>query len=311
MIEPFEEGDGKNINKTKKKILAEIKAIKKLLYLSYVIIIILILFLFYLNSKINNDQLIKNSKDIKEALINLQNIQEKQNIVINELNKKIKELQDDKTNEIYKPNSILNNQNVYNDKTTVNTEKFFSKDKKEFTKLLESINDIEIISKYNDEIFLFENEILFAYNIMNKFFALKLIKDYNKNEFIEKIELFFDPNKDGFPEDGLYYIKIKVNKNIDDVSQLILKKEDLVKIDLSHFNADKIINMDLMFYHCSKLKEIIGLNNLITDNVISMNSMFFHCISLTSLDLSNFKTDKVHSMQSMFAYCTNLVSLDI
>ena len=254
MIESFEEEDGKNINKTKTKILAEIKTIKKLLYLSYVIIIILILFLFYLNSKINNGLLIKNNKNIKEVLINLKNIQEKQSITINELNKKIKELQEDNTNEIYKTNSILSNQNVYNDKTTVNTEKFLSKDKKEFTKLLESINNIEIISKYKDEIFLFENEILFAYDIGNKFFILKLIKDYNKNEFIERIELFFDPNKDGFPEDGLYYIKIKVNKNIDDVSQLILEKENLVKIDLSHFNADKIKNMGFIVLSLFKIK---------------------------------------------------------
>ena len=64
--------------------------------------------------------------------------------------------------------------------------------------------------------------------------------------------------------------------------------------------------MSQMFYGCSNLKEIKGLNNFITNNVTNMKSMFNKCNNLISIDLSNFKTDKVIEMSYMFYECSNL-----
>ena len=67
--------------------------------------------------------------------------------------------------------------------------------------------------------------------------------------------------------------------------------------------------MSGMFYRCSNLKEIKGINNFITDNVTSFKQMFRDCRNLISLNLSNFKTDKVTDMNYMFEGCLNLILL--
>ena len=48
-----------------------------------------------------------------------------------------------------------------------------------------------------------------------------------------------------------------------------------------------------MFAHCSKLKEIKGINNFNTSNITNINSMFFVCEELEYLDLTNFDTSNV------------------
>ena len=47
--------------------------------------------------------------------------------------------------------------------------------------------------------------------------------------------------------------------------------------------------MGFMFNQCFKLKEIKGINNLNANKVTNMNSMFYQCKELEYLDLSNFK----------------------
>jgi surface protein len=95
--------------------------------------------------------------------------------------------------------------------------------------------------------------------------------------------------------------------------------------------------MNRMFYHCGKLKHIIGLEKFDTSKVTTMYGMFYNCLSLTSInvcnfdtsslyntgfmfyncnklsviDLGNFKTNNVNDMGSMFYKCTNLTTLDI
>ncbi|MBO7099479.1 MAG: InlB B-repeat-containing protein [Bacteroidaceae bacterium] len=65
------------------------------------------------------------------------------------------------------------------------------------------------------------------------------------------------------------------------------------------------------FSGCSKLKSIVGLENLRTDNVIDMRELFRGCSGLTSLDVSSFRTDNVTDMGGMFSGCSSLKSLDV
>ena len=70
--------------------------------------------------------------------------------------------------------------------------------------------------------------------------------------------------------------------------------KNMLSIDLSNFNTDKVTNMEGTVYGCSNLKEIEGLKYLISNNVINMQIMFYECNNLISINLSKFHTDKVN-----------------
>ena len=66
-----------------------------------------------------------------------------------------------------------------------------------------------------------------------------------------------------------------------------------------------------LFYGCSSLEEITGLENLSTGKVKDMHAMFCGCRALSALDLSSFNTTLVTDMSSMFAGCSALTALDL
>jgi len=70
-------------------------------------------------------------------------------------------------------------------------------------------------------------------------------------------------------------------------------------------------SLHTLFYNCSALTSIKGLENLNTSEVVYMNSMFQGCSSLTSLDLTSFDTSNLTIMNGMFAYCSSLTSIDL
>ena len=86
--------------------------------------------------------------------------------------------------------------------------------------------------------------------------------------------------------------------------------ENIVSIDLSHFNTSSVTNMASMFSGCHSLKSI-DLYNIDTSSVEDMNKMFNDCKQLETLDLSFFDTSLVTNMDSMFNGCESLIYLDI
>ena len=95
--------------------------------------------------------------------------------------------------------------------------------------------------------------------------------------------------------------------------QWLKYSDDIITVvfDKSFADCTTLTSMSVWFSGCSKLKSIVGLNNLRTDNVTDMNQMFGECSSLTSLDLSSFKTENVTDMGYMFYGCSGLTSLDL
>ena len=83
------------------------------------------------------------------------------------------------------------------------------------------------------------------------------------------------------------------------------------ELDLSKLDTSKVTDMRYMFYGCSKLTSIRGIDNWDTSNVTRMTNMFYYCSKLTSLDVSNWDTSNVTSMQAMFQSCQSLTSLDV
>ena len=61
---------------------------------------------------------------------------------------------------------------------------------------------------------------------------------------------------------------------------------NLEYLDVFNFNKFKVTNMEFLFCKCSKLKEIIRINNFNTNNAINMMDMFQVCDNLKYLDIS-------------------------
>ena len=64
-----------------------------------------------------------------------------------------------------------------------------------------------------------------------------------------------------------------------------------------------------MFVHCSKLKEIKGINNFNTSNITNINSMFLFCEKIEYLDLTNFYTSNVTNINK--THTTNIILIII
>ena len=84
----------------------------------------------------------------------------------------------------------------------------------------------------------------------------------------------------------------------------------LTSLDVTHFNTEKVTNMDQMFTDCRCLTSL-DVTNFNTANVTNMSYMFYGCSQLTSLDVTHFNTANVFAMISMFSGCSSLTSLDV
>ena len=108
---------------------------------------------------------------------------------------------------------------------------------------------------------------------------------------------YFKPEKE-----GLYKVKLKLDIKMQDCSEMFHGCYNIIKIDLSNFNSENVMNMKYMFAGCLNLKNI-DLSTLVTGNVENMSYLFYDCGNLKNLDLSAFNTENVKDMSGMFCGC--------
>jgi surface protein len=70
-------------------------------------------------------------------------------------------------------------------------------------------------------------------------------------------------------------------------------------------------DLNKLFYNCTNLIEIIGIENWNVSKVWTFHSAFTLCQSLTSLDLSKWDASSLTDTSQMFNCCTSLISLNI
>ncbi len=99
-------------------------------------------------------------------------------------------------------------------------------------------------------------------------------------------------------------------EKVTDMAEMFSGCSSLSSLDLSNFDTSNVTDMSSMFYNCSKLNDL-NLKNFDTSSVMDMYKMFEGCSSLKSLDLSNFDTSCVSDMWRMFADCSSIISLDL
>ena len=93
-------------------------------------------------------------------------------------------------------------------------------------------------------------------------------------------------------------------------SSMFSSLSNLISVDLSHINMERVVNIYYMFSYCRKLKSV-DFWNFVGESVVDMHEMFEHCEQLESIDLSSFVGKNVKYMYYMFAYNTNLTYVDL
>lgn len=146
-----------------------------------------------------------------------------------------------------------------------------------------------------------KNVYLVINDLVNNTYSLKTILHDNK----DFTNLFY-----GYQGEYLNITKILNTSNIENFSNMFNQCNNLMELDLSHFNTEKSINMSGMFSYCNKLTSL-DLSNFNTNNVVNMSDMFLWCNKLTSLDLFNFNTSNVNNMYRMFQSCSKITNINL
>ena len=93
---------------------------------------------------------------------------------------------------------------------------------------------------------------------------------------------------------------------LDDLSGVFARLNKVEIIDISGWYTSNVTFMEEMFRKCSKLKNIIGIENLDVSKLKIANSMFYMCENLVELDLTNWNPILLKTAWSMFYRCSNL-----
>ena len=142
--------------------------------------------------------------------------------------------------------------------------------------------------------------------ILNGIYADKTLIDiYLNNKMIDFNQTIV------FPKSGEYTIKYDFKVKIDGMNRLFYRCDSLVSLDLSHFDASNVIEMDSTFRESRNLLAV-NLANFDASKVTYMGGLFKYCTGLISIDLSTFKTsDALTDIRNMFENCASLRYLNL
>lgn len=76
-------------------------------------------------------------------------------------------------------------------------------------------------------------------------------------------------------------------------------------------NCPKVTTMSSMFFSCSRLEEIVNIENFCVPNVKNIDFIFDSCSKLTSLDLSKWRLSNIEDAMCAFDGCESLETLNL
>ena len=95
-----------------------------------------------------------------------------------------------------------------------------------------------------------------------------------------------------------------------DMTYMFDSCSSLTSIDIAKFDTTNTINLGLLFYRCTSLNTIIGLENLNVENVQVMDCAFAGT-KIVNADLSKWNLTKLTSIEGLFGECEKLQSVDL
>ena len=93
---------------------------------------------------------------------------------------------------------------------------------------------------------------------------------------------------------------------LDDLTSIFYGLYEMEIVDISGWDTSNVTTMAYMFNQCSKLKKIIGIENLDVSKLENANNMFFCCKKLVELDLTKCNPVSLQYTRQMFYKCSNL-----
>ena len=92
---------------------------------------------------------------------------------------------------------------------------------------------------------------------------------------------------------------------LDDLSYIFYRL-NIEVVDISGWDTSNVKFMKGIFSNCTKLKKIIGIENLDVSKLENANFMFYQCEKLVELDLTNWNPMLLQRASYMFYNCSNL-----
>ena len=143
------------------------------------------------------------------------------------------------------------------------------------------------------------NQYIIEKILINKSSKLNKIKVESKDQLKSIIQKRYN-NDISF----VYLSDIDVSE-LDDLSDIFY--QFLVEVvDISGWDTSNFTTMAYMFNQCSKLKKIIGIENLDVSKSEDVSYMFYGGENLVELDLTNWNPKLLQKTRYMFYGCSNL-----
>ena len=105
---------------------------------------------------------------------------------------------------------------------------------------------------------------------------------------------------------ALKSVKIVGMSSITDCQKAFANAINLQSVDLTEFDSSNVINMDYMFYKCSKIKTLNLTGLFDVSNVTNFGNFFDGCSALTDLNITTWQTTEAITFYSMFRNCSSL-----
>ena len=202
---------------------------------------------------------------------------------------------------------------IFHDIDNITTEGHFYK---KFEKTFEIYNKMscqsEIIIQYCPDTAK-KIKILGQKFIANNQAKCKLVIYNTIYELFDSLQISKDLEKKISSNNGIFEIKLRVNKNeyLTDMSYMFKDCSSLLFLpNISEVNTFHVTDMSYLFYGCTLIENIPDISKWNLSNVKNLSYMFFNCNSLLSLpDISTWDISNVKDLSHLFSNCASLQKL--
>ena len=119
------------------------------------------------------------------------------------------------------------------------------------------------------------------------------IKSLDKNKNLRNLQIINDDKGYYIPdESGEKSFKIVFKIILKSLNDIFKDNQELIKVDLSSLDMEKVLSMNSSFSGCENLKEV-NLEGINTNNLVDMAYTFERCNYLKILELSSIKSNNI------------------